>query len=70
MAIAIVLDTNAVSVLLKLSAVHAPRFDALRSELSGRIAFVSFVTVAELLFWAEDKGWELLHFRFASYRHL
>jgi predicted nucleic acid-binding protein len=56
-AIAIVPDTNAVSVLFKLSAVHQPRLDALRSELSGRIAFVSFVTVAELLFWAEEKGW-------------
>lgn len=54
---AIILDTNAVSLLLKVAAVHEPRRQQLVAALRGKIAFISFVTVAELLFWAENRGW-------------
>lgn len=43
--------------LLKVSDVHEVQRDKLRAELSGKIAFISFVTVAELLFWAEKYNW-------------
>lgn len=54
---AIILDTNAISLLLKVAAVHEPRRQQLIETLRGKIAFISFVTVAELLFWAESRGW-------------
>lgn len=51
------LDTTTVSVLLKASATHATRVAALQALLAGKLAFISFVTVAELLFWAEKRNW-------------
>ncbi len=54
---AVLLDTSVVSVFLKASAVHASRLQLLQQAVAGTIAFVSFVTVAELLFWAEKRGW-------------
>lgn len=54
---AVLIDTNIVSLLLKEAAVHEPRREQLTTMLRGKIAFISFVTVAELLFWAESRGW-------------
>jgi predicted nucleic acid-binding protein len=54
---AVLLDTSTVSLLLKEAVVHEPRRKALTDVLCGKIAFISFVTVAELLFWAERRGW-------------
>lgn len=54
---AVLLDTTAVSLLLKIAIVHEPRRQQLIELLRGKIAFISFVTVAELLFWAESRGW-------------
>lgn len=54
---AVLLDTNIVSLLLKEAAIHEPRREQLITMLRGNIAFISFVTVAELLFWAESRGW-------------
>ncbi len=51
------LDTAVVSVLLKTSSTHASRVAALQALLVGKVAFISFVTVAELLFWAEKRDW-------------
>ncbi|MGH7736725.1 MAG: PIN domain-containing protein [Candidatus Tyrphobacter sp.] len=50
-------DTNVVSILLKVGTVHDARKQRIRAELSGNIAAVSFVTVAELLYWAECHSW-------------
>jgi predicted nucleic acid-binding protein len=54
---AVLLDTNAVSILLKEASVHAARRTALENLLRGKFGFISFVTVAELLFWAEKRKW-------------
>ena len=54
---AVLLDTNIVSLLLKEATVHEPRRQQLIAMLRGNIAFISFVTVAELLYWAESRGW-------------
>ncbi len=54
---AVVLDTSAVSISLKASTVRAVRAEALQAALAGKVAFISFVTVAELLFWAEKRHW-------------
>lgn len=54
---AVVLDTSVVSIFLKVSAVHESRRSAIESYVRGKIALVSFVSVAELLFWAESRNW-------------
>lgn len=54
---ALLLDTNAVSLLLKEAETHEDRKQRLNGILRGKIAFISFVTVAELLFWAEKYRW-------------
>jgi len=37
--------------------VHASRKVALDNILRGKFGFISFITVAELLFWAEKRQW-------------
>jgi predicted nucleic acid-binding protein len=54
---AVLLDTNIVSLLLKEASVHEGRRDSLNVMLRGKVAFISFVTVAELLLWAERRSW-------------
>jgi tRNA(fMet)-specific endonuclease VapC len=54
---AVLLDTSIVSLLLKESAVHEEKRRSLEALLSGKIAFISFVSIAELFFWAEKGGW-------------
>jgi predicted nucleic acid-binding protein len=54
---ALLLDTSVVSIFLKPSSVHAARLQKIQRELANRIVFVSLVTVAELLFWAEKRSW-------------
>ena len=53
----VMLDTSIVSITLKTSKVHQDRADLIRSQIVGNVALISFITVAELLFWAESKGW-------------
>jgi tRNA(fMet)-specific endonuclease VapC len=54
---AVVLDTNVVSVFLKVSVVHERRRLAIESFVKDKIALISFVSVAEMLYWAESKNW-------------
>jgi tRNA(fMet)-specific endonuclease VapC len=54
---AVLLDTNIVSLVIKEAAVHDTRREKLNAMLRGKIAFISFVTVAELLYWGEKRGW-------------
>jgi predicted nucleic acid-binding protein len=54
---ALILDTSVVSIFLKSSSVHAARLQKIQRKLTNRIVFVSLVTVAELLFWAEKRSW-------------
>jgi tRNA(fMet)-specific endonuclease VapC len=54
---ALLLDTSVVSVFLKTSQVHADRLAQAQRVVSGKVCFISFVTVAELLFWAEKRNW-------------
>jgi len=53
----LLLDTNVVSMFLKTSTVHDTRRQAIEAHVLGNIPAISFVTVAELLAWAESKGW-------------
>jgi hypothetical protein len=48
---AVLFDTITVSVFLKIATVHDGQRTAVEQYISGKIAVVSFVTVAELLFW-------------------
>lgn len=57
MADAVLLDTGIVSIFLKTSLVHQQRRTAIEAEIRGKIAVISFVTVAELFFWAEKANW-------------
>jgi predicted nucleic acid-binding protein len=50
---AVVLDTDVASLIIK------GRGDALAEHLAGRTWCVSFVTVGELVKWAETQGWGL-----------
>lgn len=54
---ALLLDTSVVSIFLKSSSVHATRLQKIQRELTDKIVFISLVTVAELLFWAEKRCW-------------
>ena len=54
---ALLLDTSVLSIFLKSSSVHAARLQMIQRELANRVVFVSLVTVAELLFWAEKRVW-------------
>jgi tRNA(fMet)-specific endonuclease VapC len=54
---AVLLDTNIVSLLLKEATTQESRRSHLDRMLQGKVAFISFVTVAELLFWAEKRAW-------------
>lgn len=49
----LLLDTNIVSYLLK----QKPEAELYLPLLQGKLLCISFVTVGELLFWAEDAGW-------------
>jgi tRNA(fMet)-specific endonuclease VapC len=53
----ILCDTTVVSILLKVSKVHDDRKAEIEKGLSGKIPLISFVTVAELLYWARQKNW-------------
>lgn len=54
---ALLLDTSVVSIFLKPSSVHAVRLQKIQRELTDKSVFISLVTVAELLFWAEKRSW-------------
>ena len=54
---ALLLDTSVVSIFLKSSSVHATRLQKIQQELTDKVVFISLVTVAELLFWAEKRSW-------------
>lgn len=54
---AVILDTSVISIFLKISPIHEPRRAAIESFVAGKIAMISFVSVAELYFWAESKNW-------------
>jgi predicted nucleic acid-binding protein len=54
---ALLLDTSVASIFLKSSSVHAARLQKIQRELANRIVFISLITVAELLFWAEKRSW-------------
>jgi tRNA(fMet)-specific endonuclease VapC len=49
----LILDTNIVSYLLKKSDFVRPYL----SHLSGKLLFLSFISVGELFLWAESAGW-------------
>ena len=49
----VLLDTNVVSVFLKTSEVHEEDRRKIEEALTGKIALISFVTVAEMFYWAE-----------------
>jgi predicted nucleic acid-binding protein len=53
----ILCDTTIVSILLKVSKVHDHRKAAITKGLNGKIPLISFVTVAELVFWSNKNGW-------------
>jgi predicted nucleic acid-binding protein len=57
MADTVLCDTNIVSILLKVAKVHDDRKAEIERGLSGKVALISFVTVAELLYWARQKKW-------------
>ena len=57
MADSILCDTTVVSVLFKISKVHNKRKEQIQKGLAGKLAFISFVTVAELVFWSNKKKW-------------
>jgi hypothetical protein len=50
MADTVLLDTGIVSMFLKASSVHQQRRTTIEAEIRGKIAVISFVTVAELFF--------------------
>jgi predicted nucleic acid-binding protein len=53
----VLLDTNVVSVFLKTSEVHEESRRKIEEALTGKIALISFVTVAEMFYWAERHNW-------------
>ena len=57
MADMVLLDTTIVSIFLKVEKIHETRRQQIESYLGGKIALISFVTVAEMLFWAERRQW-------------
>jgi len=54
----VLLDTSIVSIFLKTSKIHEARRKSLEAALVGKIPLISFITVAELLFWAETRDWQ------------
>ena len=54
----VLLDTSIVSVFLKISPVHAERRAAIEQAILGRVPLISFVTVAEIYYWAETRNWQ------------
>ncbi len=53
----LLLDTGIVSAFLKQAEPHHARRQAIESRIKGNIGLISFITVAELYYWAEKYGW-------------
>lgn len=51
----LLLDTNIVSFLMK----NDSRAQAYLKHIAGKVLHISFITVGELYFWAEDSGWSI-----------
>jgi predicted nucleic acid-binding protein len=47
-----------VSAFLKVHSTHQAKAQQVQQLIAGKIAFISFATVAELLYWAEKDGWQ------------
>jgi predicted nucleic acid-binding protein len=53
----LMLDTGIVSIFLKTSEAEKRKLAEIEKEIKGNIGVISFITVAEMLFWAEKNSW-------------
>jgi len=53
----LLLDTGIVSAFLKPAEPHETRRQAVESRIRGNIGLISFITIAELYYWAEKYSW-------------